>query len=322
MASQNRSSNIELLRIVIMFMIPLLHANVYTFDEPTDHSLISFSRCFAQVFTITPVNIFILITGFFGTRFSLKKILGLIYMVIFCVIPISAILVACKVVDYNNIFFAIHKYWFINAYIGLLVLTPVLNAAVKLLSKKDYSIFLVSFYALVFISNLLDLSEIEMRGGYSLMWFVFLYMLGRYLRLYPLTFSTNQLLLVLITSCLCQTLIYFYFQRCDYVEPFVLIQSVSTLLLFSKFKIKSQIINSIAASVTMVYLINLQPILINYFKYWLHTFYENHNMIIFLLYTLLLCVAIFVFAIIYDQLRIYTWKKINLIAYKIKDIKQ
>ena len=247
----------------------------------------------------------------------MKKVLSLIYLVFFCVVPISAILVACGIVDFNYKYFVLHKYWFINAYIGLLVLTPVLNAAVKKLSKKDYTIFLLFFYALAFISVQFGLSGLNLDRGYSFSWFIFLYMLGRYLRLYPLSFSTNQLLLILITSFLCQTIVIFFFNRYDYVEPFMVIQSVSSLLLFTKFEIKSKTINSIAASVTMVYLIDLHPILYKVIVDWLHSFYNNNSIPIFLLYTLLLCVAIFVFAIIYDQLRIYTWKKINLIADKL-----
>ncbi len=91
----DRNSSIELLRIVAMFMILLLHANFASFNAPQDVSLRSFARCLADAFTVTPVNIFVLITGYFGTRFSLNKVFSLVYQVVFCVIPISLVLIWC-----------------------------------------------------------------------------------------------------------------------------------------------------------------------------------------------------------------------------------
>ncbi len=319
MANQIRHSNIELLRIIIMFMILLLHANFFTFGRPEDHSFTSLLRCFAEAFTITPVNIFVLITGFFGTSFSLKKVFGLIYQVFFCVVPLSIILVSCGIVKFDYHYFVIHKYWFINAYVGLLILTPILNAAVEKLSKKDFLVFFSCFYVLAFLGVQFGLNGIEMVGGYSIIWFVFLYMLGRYLRLYTPLFSKCQLLLILFVSCLCQALVSFYLHRSDYVQPFILIQSVSTLLLFAKFDISyNKTINTIAASVTMAYLVDLHPAFFPKIQEWLLSFYEKYSVPVFLLYTVLLCVGVFMFAIIYDQLRIFSWKKMSMVASKTK----
>lgn len=310
MSSHKRNSSIELLRIIIMFMILLLHANYLTFGVPQDHSFLSFSRCVAEAFTITPVNIFILITGFFGTSFSIKKVSGLVYQLLFCLIPISIILIACHVVDYDLDYFDFRRYWFINAYIGLVILTPALNAAVEHLSRSAFKTFLIFFYAILFIDAQICLFGINVSQGYSLIWFVFLYMLGRYLRLYTPSFSTSRLLLAILVSCLGQALVLLYLHREDYVQPFIVIQSVSTLLLFSKYEFHNSRVNTIAASVAMVYLFNLHPILLNLFRQGLHYFYQNYNVVVFLFLTFLFCLAIFVCAIIYDRLRLYTWKKI------------
>lgn len=320
MSSLKRNSNIELLRIVIMFMILLLHANFFTFKMPTDHSFISFSRCFAEAFTLTPVNIFVLITGFFSTVFSVKKVLSLLFQVFFCIVTISLLLVVCGVIEFEYQFFLINNYWFINAYIGLLVFIPVLNAAVAKFSQKEFKYFLIFFYALILVSHYIGLVGINVALGYSIIWFIFLYMLGRYIRNHPASFSNRQLIFLIIVSCLCKSLLIFYRHDVSYIDPFIVIQSVSTLLLFSKIEFQSKRINSIAVSTTMVYLINLHPVLKVYYKDWLWVFYLNNGLIMFLFYTILLCVSIFILAIIYDKIRIYFWKKIDVMINKNWDI--
>ena len=294
-----------------MFMILLLHANFLAFDFTTDYSVVSFFRCLAEAFTLTPVNIFVLITGFFGTSFSSRKVLSLVFQVFFCVVPISLLFLALGVIDFDYHDFVFHKYWFINSYLGLLVLTPVLNAAVDIFSKKDFTWFLSIFYVVIFLSFRFGLEGIQIEEGYSLIWFIFLYLLGRYLRLYSPALSRVQLIAILLVSCLCKTLYIFIFHECGYVDPFIVIQSVSTLLLFSKFDIKSNFINSVAASTTMVYLINLHPVIWPMIKTCLWTLYQSYDMAIFLVLTILLCAVIFIIAIVYDKLRIYAWKLIS-----------
>ena len=261
MVIQRRNSNIELLRIIIMFMILLLHSNFFAFGNPIGYSFISFSRCFAEAFTLTPVNIFVLITGFFGTRFTIRKSMNLIFQVFFCVVPISLILSICGIIVFDYHSFVFHKYWFINAYIVLLVVTPVLNAATEILTQREFKSVLISFYIVIFISSIIELQGIDIKYGYSLLWFIFLYLLGRYVNHYQPSLLKKQLIALILISCLGNSILIFTLHRCDYVNPFIVIQSVCTLLLFAKFDIKSNVINTIAASTTMVYLVNLHPVL-------------------------------------------------------------
>ena len=302
-----------------MFMILLLHANFLAFGIPQDYSFMSFSRCLAEAFTLTPVNIFVLITGFFGTRFSIRKSISLLYQVIFCVVPISLILVLCGILDCDYRYFVFHKYWFINAYIGLLAVTPILNVAAEKLTKKELQFFLIIFYIIAFIGTLIGLVGIEIAGGCSLLWFMFLYLLGKYVKMYEPLLSKKQLILIILISCVCNAIIIFMLHSFDYVGPFLVIQSVSTLLLFKKFKLNCKLINKIAISTTMVYLINLHPALWGFEQKLLFLMNQRYSIIVFLIYTALFCLAIFIFAILYDHLRLFTWNKLNSM-FKNKDV--
>lgn len=317
MSKTTRDSNVELLRIIIMFLILLLHANFLVFGKPLDYSFKSFTRSFAEAFTLTPVNIFILITGYFGTSFSLKKVMSLVYQVIFCVVPISLILYALGFISLEYHYFACHKYWFINAYIGLLVIVPLLNISIEKFTQKQFKSLLITFYIIALIGALIGLQGIEIAGGYSLLWFIFLYLLGRYVKFYPPQLSKKQLFLFILFSCLLEALIIFSLRAYyDYVEPFIVIQSVCTLLLFTKFKIRKKWINYIGSSTTMVYLVNLHPALWQFENNLLLTLNQQFRIPIFLLYTFLLCMAVFIFAIFYDKIRRYTWNIVNLMFNK------
>ena len=52
-----RNSNIELLRVIIMFMILLLHANIKTFGWPEENNTVTLLRIVAESINIIAVNI-------------------------------------------------------------------------------------------------------------------------------------------------------------------------------------------------------------------------------------------------------------------------
>lgn len=66
--AKERQSNVELLRIIAMFLILLVHADFYSLGEPsytdiTSESLDTFLRIFFEVISIPAVNIFVMISG-------------------------------------------------------------------------------------------------------------------------------------------------------------------------------------------------------------------------------------------------------------------
>ena len=320
MPIRERNSNIELLRILIMFMILLLHANVMSFGMPTDYSVKSFLRSFAEAFTLTPVNIFVLITGYFGTRFTIEKIGSLLYQVIFCLVPLSLLFCWRTGSSLNLADINIFNYWFINAYIGLLVFVPVLNCAVVAFTKSQFKLFLIVYYVVIALcGSFLQIEGIVVDRGYSVLWFVFLYLLGRYVSIYPPSISCVKLLVVMLLACLGKTMIIFLTHKgINYVDPFITIQSVCTLLLFARLDIKSRLVNQIAVSTTMVYLINLHPIFWKIYRIQVNTIYDWSNGVMVFLPTLFLyCLAIFSFAILYDKIRMLTWKPLSALLKKI-----
>ena len=79
MEKNNRESNFELLRIITMFMVLILHADFLATGTPTNDDISifpgkSFVKFFIEALTIIAVNVFVLISGWFGIHFHLKKL--------------------------------------------------------------------------------------------------------------------------------------------------------------------------------------------------------------------------------------------------------
>lgn len=91
-----RQSNLELLRIVAMFLVLVVHADYFALGAPTladvtDMPLPSFVRIFIESLSIVCVNVFILISGWFGIRPKFKSITNFLFQCLFFLVGIYAI---------------------------------------------------------------------------------------------------------------------------------------------------------------------------------------------------------------------------------------
>lgn len=85
--------------------------------------------------------------------------------------------------------------WFLKSYILLYIIAPVLNAFVSKANKRQFKFILISYYAFILIWGwLFPTSTDYIAGGYSPLFFVWLYLLARYMRLY--SFRLTQLTFV------------------------------------------------------------------------------------------------------------------------------
>lgn len=137
-----RLSNIELLRIIAMFMIIAVHADYWLFGMP-DKPAISGShlgsgvtRIFIEQLSIVGVNIFVGISGWFGIRPSAKSLLSFIFQILFFLISIYFIGVIVGLQQFSiktlsQCFLFTHHHWFIKAYLALYIIAPVLNIYIK-----------------------------------------------------------------------------------------------------------------------------------------------------------------------------------------------
>nr|MDE6534776.1 acyltransferase [Muribaculaceae bacterium] len=267
-----RQSNFELLRILAMFLILILHANGHALGLPDAESIhqrpfYEIFRIFCECFAIIGVNVFVLISGWFGIRASKKGFLALWFQVIYFYLGIVLVLYCLGLIplSLNNISSVLclnGSGWFVVSYSILYILSPVLNKFLETAPEKTIRNVLLAFFAFEIIYGMAIMKEFSQ--GSSGLSFMGLYLLAGYLRKYGVRRLTKWAGIVLVVTTIINagiftTLTLFSIpakRLCiAYCSPLVIIPSVAMILWFSRITIKpNRFINFIAASAFAVYL--------------------------------------------------------------------
>jgi len=329
-----RSSNLELLRLVCMLYIVIHHILIHALHQVAGYGASAnltnstVESTILDSFFYVAVNSFILISGYFSIRLKPNKLIHLYVMCAF----------------YGTLFYFMHLYldhqsvgktflsnsvfvisntqdwWFIQSYFFLCLLSPLLNKSVDFMSKKEHlsSILLLTFinvYFGYFWHNPVN------SDGYNVMNFIYLYVIGQYIKKYisidnfkPLRFklaisyvffSFLLAVLVLFNDIVLRrngaTSIFW-----TYNDPIVIISSIIFFCIFLTFDVRSRIVNWLATSTLAVYLIHEN----GYSRHYIYDFIGrickfpfllNHLIFIYLS-ILLLAILLMITCILFDKL--------------------
>lgn len=194
-----RNSNIELLRILCIWGITVHHL---VFHSTIMDVSLGISRLFAQFFILfgkSGVNIFVLISSYFLSELreiEYKKSSGRVFNLWKQTILYSVICFVFAVLffDYNfsistimKVFLPItsNAYWFMTAFIGLMIFEPFLNQAVNKISLKTYQCLMC---ALILINVLPPINT----WCNDLLWFIMLYFTAGYIRRFGIKNLTKR----------------------------------------------------------------------------------------------------------------------------------
>ncbi len=217
--AKEKNANIELLRMISMFMVVVLHALGKTnlladlYQERTVNACIAW---ILEALSISAVNIFILISGYFlvNSEFKIRRLITLICQVMFYSLLSLIICLAIGIEGKENVnvyyllqtIFPIHMdiFWFMTAYIVIYMLQPVISAGIRQLDRNTFKkvLLLLVIYECLFKSLLPFRFEGDGKG-YNVLWFLIVFMVGAYFRLYGFTHlnsSFTGLLLYLVAS--------------------------------------------------------------------------------------------------------------------------
>lgn len=326
-----RQSNFELLRLFAMFLVLIVHADFWTLGRPTisDFSTLplqSFVKILIESISVVCVNCFILISGWFGIRATWKGFWGFIFQCLYFIVGlyIIAIVLGYSKLDLNGIWECLllsPNSWFIHSYIGLYVLSPVLNIFLEKASKNVISGVLITFFLYQSTFGWLNGAQ-YFRGGYSAISFCGLYLLAAYTKRYLTGYIENHGARLYIASIIINTFLYyavtfigFPIDSYAYINPFIILGALGIILWFSKLKIHSnKIINRLAASAFAVYLFHTETSIgVKLFKPIILSIFTAYSGIRCILIILPVLVAFFLGAIIIDQPRYLIW---NLVSKK------
>lgn len=279
-----RETGFELLRILAMIFIMLVHVlNAGGMLGCATEQARKWHKLLYSFFT-PAVNVFVLVSAYFmvTSKFKLKKYIYLWCQVAF--FSVATYLSACLIYgtfSYKTLikyFFPIiqNKYWFFSAYFILMLLAPFINKMLHNLNKTELYSLCVILFVLAWLYMKQSVGAVFNLGvGYSVFWFICLYIFAGTLRLHPLNIKKIYLILVYLCSMLILWLVnifpvnnfffnLFIYNSFDYTSPLVIIASISLLLIFKGVNIKNVTVHNIicyVASLTFgVYLVECSPL--------------------------------------------------------------
>lgn len=334
-----RQSNFEILRVLAMAMIVAMHFMLkggIAVPMSDDGSAVNHLAWIIEALCIVAANCYVLISGYFliETEWKLKKLISLVAQVLFysLLVPLVCLLMGigdvAKWTVYEWIFAVLplqmDHYWFATSYVLLFMLVPVLAPGVKQLSKKQLQITIgvLLFYYCV-IKSLSPILLSTDNYGYDLGWFICLFLIAAYIRLYGIPFfeGMKKSISIYLISCagifgisaiagfICRktgALKYYMDMPYCYNYSLTLIGSVALFYVFKQWQVKegtvTRLISRIAPYTFGVYLLHENLAIRNLWPLWLGVEKVKVSPL-FVLQMLLAVIVVFVFGIVVDFVR-------------------
>lgn len=203
-----RLANMELLRIIAMMMVVTLHylgKGGLLPDLFAGTDAVGYVAWIMESLSIVAVNVYVLISGYFlvNAEFKVKRIVSLLTQVLFYTILVPLVCMAVGLIGKEDITIyqiisrifpvQMEHYWFITAYVLMYILAPILALGIKAMKQVQLKITIITL--LLFLSigkSILPVAlEIDNRG-YDCLWFLCVFLIAAYIRLYGLKFFDSK----------------------------------------------------------------------------------------------------------------------------------
>lgn len=262
-----RQSGIELLRIFAMLIIVFHHAfmyGVYDRSNPAYHYIFDILQLGGKL----GVNIFVIISAYFmvGKKFKLTRILTLWLTTLFYALIFFIINLFIGDVTLTGVFksffpvFSDH-YWFITTYVLLMFVSPALNIVIKTIPQKKFKIGLLVLVPMLILYRLVARMfwlERDFPALTPFIWFIVLYFIAAYIKLYGIKIKKQILLLALIIVTIFQ-IVFTKFDRVEIGYCWTIgntLLAILYFLIFKDFNFRSKFVNTTASTMVGVYLIH------------------------------------------------------------------
>ena len=249
---KERVRNYEILRILAMLMIVCLHylSKGGALANPTGElSSVGYVAWLIEACCLSAVNVYVLISGYFGigdgsitnitSKINVQDIFKRtfrIYLQVWfysALIGLVFLLIGRQSIDVYTIFvyifpFSTEHYWFATAYLLLTLFMPFLNAGFDRMEKRAAQGMLLCMLIVFSVAKTILPMQLPWdHKGYDILWFIFLYLTGAYIRRYGVRRITSRVKAVSLyvgNTCIIfmsMLLIRFLYQKTGSLEDFI-----------------------------------------------------------------------------------------------------
>lgn len=271
-----RNSNHELLRLIAMYMIVLIHANMYLGSFCSGMSFTIFNGIVNGICN-AGVSCFILISGYYGIRFSIGKLVkmecmmitySVLELIILCILQPDQMHGAALLEQMiKSLFpFFTRKYWFYSSYVVLFLISGYVEKFIESIKKKEFEILLGICLLIFSVAPTFIYFEVVPDNGKGLIQMLMVYMIGRYIRIYrddlkiPLAKLWIVLLLCWVVNGISHEIplqiggIYHHLCKDNSVTNIIL--AMILFLLFKRINFRAVVINKISVHIFAVFALN------------------------------------------------------------------
>lgn len=324
---KQRSSNFELLRLVAIFFITMHHLTINNVDvcgynHPYSLSQDGWVGVVINSTAIIGVNLFVLISGWFGIRRIWSNIIRLVLDVV--LLGLVNITACSLLFGYTPTFEEMmttcdfFNNWYVVHFIILIMLSPLLEAALR---NMEFKTLAVSWIMLAIITVYFGWRKGVLNpNGYNAFNFIFLYISAR---LFRRAHNENKSIVRHLPSAyylilwggviLAETVLYilqatFEHARASmhfwaYNAPWVLLSSFAVFMIFAQLKIRySRFINTAATGCLGIYVLQSTAPFNLYRGQLLSPFYDKAGWLGVVLFALLLYSVLCTIAVLYTHI--------------------
>lgn len=319
MKLKERNYGIDLLRLVLMYMVCMLHTlkqgGILEACDPGSAGYKAF--WLLEVFSFCAVDGFAIISGYMAKDKPCKydKIINMWFQVFFYSFIVTLIFTLVGVNDSwgkidiikSALPVTTERFWYFTAFFALFLATPILNKFIFSIdtntAKKCFIIFIVLFAVM---GNLGD--PFQSKSGYSTIWLVVLYCVGALAKKIQLFESKKSITLILMwaASILVTWAAYVFLdikQLVRYISPTILLNGMIMVILFSRLKLKGTIISKLSPLAFGIYLFQLNQVVWSKLIKGSFAFVASKNLAIGILYSFAFAFLIFISGLIVEAIR-------------------
>lgn len=319
-----RQSNIELLRIVAIFLVMVGHINGFMAEGrippmTADADGIIILRNIIGSLASVCVVLFVLISGWFSIKPNLKSVVTLWTQIFFVYIYCFSIQTVVGGVNLKTLATCFLPFtmgnWFVRCYLILMLLSPALNHLSERLTRRGFILFLAVFTAIALLWGCISPSDAAgFNQGMSSLSLVYVYMVGRFMRLHVQINCSKWFWLL---GYLLLSFVIFLGRVAHlpwvlyYCNPILVLSAALLFMFFVRLDIgHCRFINWVASSVFAAFILHTRTPVFG----WLQAFnIEKLHTLPYLQYLCLIfvvLVAIFMVAVVMDKIRAYVFKPV------------